>query len=176
MHAYLLHQMSMAYPDCPATMPSLGGCGLSTKTGFGLFSRISSSLVMNRSFWFIRYCHIIASLIYLTQFFFSFLQWKPDSLVLTIWILGNLYAFKHSLHSCDYQNTCFFFYFHLSSFVFVIWGVSVLVTCTSYEMSCMCIMHSYHNISLHLFTSYTWIDKRIFIFEVQWYWLNFPKV
>lgn len=32
MHAYLLHQMSMTYPDCPATMPSFGGCGLSTKT------------------------------------------------------------------------------------------------------------------------------------------------
>lgn len=32
MHAYLLHQMSMAYPDCPATMPSLGGYGYSTKT------------------------------------------------------------------------------------------------------------------------------------------------
>lgn len=32
MHAYLLNQMSMAYPDCPATMPSLGGYGFSTKT------------------------------------------------------------------------------------------------------------------------------------------------
>ncbi|XP_017244213.1 uncharacterized protein LOC108216062 [Daucus carota subsp. sativus] len=32
MHAYLLNQMSMAYPDCNATMPSLGGCGVSTET------------------------------------------------------------------------------------------------------------------------------------------------
>lgn len=48
-HASLLRRISMAYPDCSATMPFLGSCGFSSKTGIII---LSSTQFLTHAFFF----------------------------------------------------------------------------------------------------------------------------